>query len=127
MPFSPCLYYCECSACCGQVLSDLHAPLGAGFKDADSRRREVKGLVWEVDDAAGQMQLCYVTGTEGALRTADCWRAGQLRGVVGLPEPQCEPDPVIAARLRLDPEGVERRQVSAAMQQHTMMGFCSAL
>ena len=105
----------------------MYEPLGAGFEDADSRRREVKGLVWKVDDAAGKMQLCYVAGTEGALCNADHWRAGQLRGVVGLPEPQCQSDPVIAERLGLDTEGVKRRQVSHAMQQQTctlLLAFC---
>ena len=97
----------------------MYEPWGAGFEDADSRRREVKGLVWKVDGAVGKMQLCYVVGTEGALGNADRWRAGQLLGVVGLPEPQCQSDPEIAERLGLDTEGVKRRQVRAAMQQQT--------
>ena len=98
-------------------MTHTYTPLGAGFEDAGSRLREVKGLVWKVDDAVGKMQLCYVAGTEGALRDAERWRAGQLRGVVGLSEPQCQSDPGIAERLRLNTEGVDRRKVRAAMQQ----------
>ena len=81
---------------------------------AEGKRREIKGLVWKIlhVDESDFLELYCVIGTSTS--SASSWRVGELKSVVGLPEPICVVDQSVHEKLELDlsKKGVEDRRVS---------------